>query len=74
MNRNAGPTECTDEGTVNAVSIRAGINFTSPLDIQHCHNVLPDTVDLPGVEARVEFLTADYNEWGFVAEYFGGEY
>ena len=73
-NVNAGPTECNDESTINAVSIRAGTEFQSPLIIQHCLNVVPMSIVVPGQVARVEFLTADWTQWGFVMEYAGSKY
>ena len=71
INVNGGPTECADESTVNAVAVRAGPDFTSPVVNRWCLNLVPEYVVVPSKIARIEFLSADPMRFGFAAEYKG---
>ncbi len=73
INHNGGPRECASEETVNAVAVRRGPFFESPAVNRWCLNVLPENVVVESKIARVELLSADPTQFGFVAEYYGSK-
>ena len=68
------PLDCSTSTTNNAVTIRAGVDITSPVVAQFCLNELPSNVVVPSTVARINFLTVDSNQYGFLANFSVGKF
>ena len=65
--------ECTELNETNKVIFRAGGVETSPIVAEYCLNELPSVVDLSDPIIRLEFLSVNLIEFGFLGEYQAGE-
>ena len=65
--------ECMELNVTNKVIFRSGGSETSPIVAEYCLNELPNVVELEGPIIRLEFLSFNINEFGFLGEYQAGE-
>ncbi len=65
----ADPPECTMENNTNKVVFRSGNDTSSPIEMEFCLNELPDMVEIMSPVVRLEFISFDMSQFGFIGEY-----